>query len=77
MDLLDDSYEAYIPHFWKGSENIIKRDTSICYYDCTNYYFEIESSDNYYINEVTGEIIQGLRHMALVKNISWIKMVFL
>uniref|UniRef100_UPI0035E44616 IS1634 family transposase n=1 Tax=Ruminiclostridium cellobioparum TaxID=29355 RepID=UPI0035E44616 len=37
------------------------RDTSVCYFDCTNYYFEIESSDDDYIDEVTGEIIKGLR----------------
>ena len=37
------------------------RDTSVCYLDCTNYYFEVETYDDDYVDEVTGEIIKGLR----------------
>ena len=34
---------------------------SNCYYDCSNYYFETESNDDDYVDEVTGETIKGLR----------------
>ena len=30
---------------WKNSQKIIKRNTRVIYYDCTNYYFEIEDND--------------------------------
>jgi transposase len=30
---------------FKNSNNVIERNTSILYYDCTNYYFEIEQED--------------------------------
>jgi hypothetical protein len=61
MDILDDNYDAYIEHLFKNSNNVIKRDTSVCYFDCTNYYFECESADDDVVDEVTGEIIKGFR----------------
>lgn len=30
---------------WKNSQKIIERKTRVIYYDCTNYYFEIEDND--------------------------------
>lgn len=30
---------------WENSRKIMKRDTRVIYYDCTNYYFEIEDND--------------------------------
>lgn len=30
---------------WENSQKIIRRDTRVVYYDCTNYYFEIEDND--------------------------------
>lgn len=33
----------------------------MCYHDCLNYYFEIETNDEDYVDEVTGELIKGLR----------------
>ena len=61
MDILEQNYDEYISHLFDYSNRIIPRDTSVCYFDCTNYYFEIESSDEDYVDEVTGEIIKGLR----------------
>ena len=61
MDLLQEHYEEYISHLFEKSCNIVKRDTSVCFYDCTNYYFEIETDDDDYIDEVTGEAVKGLR----------------
>lgn len=61
MDLLEKDYDGYLEHLFTNSNSIIKRDTSVCYFDCTNYYFEIETEDDEYIDEVTGEILKGLR----------------
>ena len=61
MDILEKNYDGYLEHLYQNSENIIKRNTSVCYFDCTNYYFETECEDEEYIDEVTGEILEGLR----------------
>lgn len=61
MDILEGHYDDYISHLFQKSCNIIKRDTSVCFYDCSNYYFEIEAEDEDYIDEVTGEVVKGLR----------------
>jgi transposase len=61
MDILQKHYDEYISHLFEKSCKIIKRDTSVCYYDCTNYYFEVETDDKDYVDEVTGEVIKGLR----------------
>ncbi len=61
MDILQDHYEEYIAHLFEASCGIVKRDTTVCFYDCSNYYFEIETDDEDYVDEVTGEIIKGLR----------------
>lgn len=61
MDILEEHYDEYISYLFDKSNNIIKRNTSVCYYDCSNYYFEIETEDDDYIDEVTGETIKGLR----------------
>lgn len=61
MDILQEHYEDYISHLYNASCRIVKRDTSVCFYDCSNYYFEIESDDDDYADEVTGETIKGLR----------------
>lgn len=61
MDLLEDNYDNYLEHLFINSGNIVKRDTSVCYFDCTNYYFESEDEDDEYVDEVTGEILKGLR----------------
>ena len=61
LDVLYQNYDAYLEKLYDGSNNVIERDTSVCYFDCTNYYSEIEQEDNDYIDEVTGEILKGLR----------------
>lgn len=67
MDLLEAHYDDYISHLFEKSKNIVKRDTSVCYYDCSNYYFEIESPDDDYVDEITGEIIKGFRKYGMSK----------
>ena len=61
MDLLQEHYDEYISHLYEKSCSIVKRNTAVCYYDCPNYYFEVESPDEDYVDEVTGETIKGLR----------------
>ena len=61
MDIMQDHYEEYISHLYETSCRLVKRDTSVCFYDCSNYYFEIETDDEDYVDEVTGEVIKGLR----------------
>jgi transposase len=61
MDLLEEHYDNYLEHLYTNSENISKRNTSVCYFDCTNYYFESEDEDDEYVDEATGEILKGLR----------------
>lgn len=61
MDILEQHYDDYISHLFKQSNTIVPRDTSVCYFDCTNYYFEIECDDEDYVDVVTGEVLKGLR----------------
>jgi transposase len=67
LDVLEDNYDKYLEHLFINSENIVKRNTAICYYDCTNYYFEIEDEDDDYVDEITGEIMNGLRKYGACK----------
>ena len=67
MDLMEKNYDKYITHLYDNSNNIVKRDTSVCYYDCSNYYFETEQPDDDYVDEVTGEKVKGLRKYGVSK----------
>lgn len=61
MDILEENYDSYLEYLFINSGNIVKRNTSVCYFDCTNDYFESESQDEEYVDEVTGEIFKSLR----------------
>lgn len=61
MDILEHNYDDYLDHLFQHSNEILPRDTSVCYFDCTNYYFEVETYDDDYVDEVTGEVFKGLR----------------
>lgn len=67
MDLLAENYEGYLAWLYKNSSSIVKRDTSVLYYDCTNFYCECEQPDEDIVDEVTGEVINGLRRFGLCK----------
>ena len=67
MDLMEENYDSYIRHLYEQSERVIKRNKSVCYYDCTNFYFESEAPDEDYVDEVTGEIIPGFRKYGISK----------
>ena len=67
MDVLETNYDDYLSWLFKQSNSVVKRDTSILYYDCTNFYFESEQPDEDVVDEVTGEIIKGLRKFGISK----------
>ena len=67
MDLLEDHYDDYLAWLYRQSDTIVKRDLSILYYDCTNFYFECEQADEEVVDEVTGEAVSGLRQYGFSK----------
>lgn len=75
---LDDLYRSLKPlleckedifkTIWENTKDAYNRDASTSYYDCTNYYFEIEYDDEDTLND-KGEIIKkGLRKRGPEKN---------
>lgn len=69
MDILIANSDAYLGWLYRKSNNVIPRDTSVIYYDCTNYYFEVERPDDEIVDEVTGEILStGLRQYGFGKD---------
>lgn len=60
MDILEENYDEYLSHLFESSNKVIKRNTNVCYFDCTNFYFEKESEDEDVYDEITGEPIKGL-----------------
>lgn len=64
LDCKEDLFQS----IWNNTKDTYNRDASTSYYDCTNYYFEIEYDDEDEINE-NGEIIKkGLRKRGPEKN---------
>ena len=67
MDILEDNHDEYLRWLYDKSNNIVERDSSVMYYDCTNFYCETETEDEQFIDEVTGEILDGLRRFGISK----------
>ena len=67
LDLIAENQEDYLAHLYKKSQNLIKRDMSVVYYDCTNYFFECEQADDDEIDPETGEVTKGLRRYGVSK----------
>lgn len=67
MDFLEEHYDDYLAWLYRQSDTIVKRDSSVLYYDCTNFYFECEQADDEIVDEVTGEVITGLRQYGVSK----------
>ncbi len=49
--------DEILTNIWENTKDKYKRDTSVSYYDCTNYYFEISYNDEDLIDE-EGNIIE-------------------
>lgn len=59
LEYLPAHYDEFMDSLFKGSSKVVKRNTSVCYFDCTNYYFEKEQEDEDVFDDVTGELIKG------------------
>jgi transposase len=46
---------------YKNSKKFMQRKERVIYFDCTNYFFEIEDNDKDFVDEITGEVKIGLR----------------
>lgn len=63
-----DCKERLLQAIWDSTKDTYSRDSSVSYYDCTNYYFEIEYDDDDIKNE-NGEFVKkGLRKRGPEKN---------
>lgn len=61
LSLLSEHIDMIQAQVWRNSQKILSRNTRVIYYDCTNYYFEIEDNDRDYVDRETGEVVMGLR----------------
>lgn len=61
LSLLSSHIDDIQARVWSNSQKTTDRNTRIIYYDCTNYYFEIEDNDEDYVDKETGEYIPGFR----------------
>lgn len=61
LSLLSSHIDDIQARVWSNSQKITDRNSRIIYYDCTNYYFEIEDNDKDFVDKQTGEYIPGLR----------------
>lgn len=61
LTLLSSYIDDIQARVWQNSQKLMRRNTRVIYYDCTNYYFETEDNDRDYVDMETGEVIIGLR----------------
>lgn len=61
LSLLSSHIEDIQAQVYLNSKKIIERRERVIYYDCTNYFFEIEENDKDIVDKETGEFIPGLR----------------
>ena len=67
MDILEEHGKEYIEWLYAKRQNIIPCDNTVMYFDGTNLYCETEQPDEDYIDEVTGEVMTGLRQYGASK----------
>lgn len=61
LSLMADHINDIQAGMYKKSKEFMERKELILYFDCSNYYFEIEDNDKDVVNRETGEIEPGLR----------------
>lgn len=61
LSLLSGNIDLIQSEVYRHSLNILPRRDKVIFYDCTNYYFEIENNDPDIIDKQTGEVTAGLR----------------
>lgn len=61
LSLLSSNIDMIQAEVYRNSLKIMPRRDKVVFYDCTNYYFEIENNDADVIDKETGEVTAGLR----------------
>ncbi|MGM9797574.1 MAG: hypothetical protein ACI3ZY_08400 [Parabacteroides sp.] len=61
LSLLSGHIDMIQAEVYRHSLDILQRRDKVVFYDCTNYYFEIEDNDPDVIDKDSGEIVLGLR----------------
>ncbi|MGM9830340.1 MAG: hypothetical protein ACI30C_09965 [Muribaculaceae bacterium] len=61
LSLLSGHIDMIQAEVYRHSLGILPRREKVVFYDCTNYYFEIEDNDPDMVDKETGEIVEGLR----------------
>ncbi len=61
LSLLSSHIDDIQAEVYKRSKGVMARRDRVIYYDCTNYYFEIEDNDPDTVDSETGEFVPGLR----------------
>lgn len=70
LDVIADGFDYIQKRLFKNSLKVVKRDTTVLYYDCTNYFFEIEQADPVAVKEDehgNKEKVTGLRQYGFSK----------
>lgn len=61
LSLLSNHIDDIQAQVYRNSLSVMPRRDKVIFYDCTNYYFEIEEADEDSIDKKTGEYIEGIR----------------
>lgn len=61
LSLLSSNIDLIQAEVYRNSLSVMPRRDKVVFYDCTNYYFEIEDNDEDAVDKRTGEFITGLR----------------
>lgn len=61
LSLLSSNIDMIQAEVYRNSLSVMQRRDKVVFYDCTNYYFEIEDNDKDVIDKETGEFVAGLR----------------
>jgi transposase len=70
LDVIADEFDYIQKRLFKNSLNVVKRDTTVLYYDCTNYFFETEQADPVVVKKDENGVetrITGLRQYGASK----------
>ena len=67
LDIISENSDYIQKRLYHNSLSAVRRDTTVLYYDCTNYFFEVEKPDPAVIDEKTGKTTTGLRQYGVSK----------
>lgn len=62
LSVIAEHFDTIQAELYKNSEKIIKRNTGVLYYDCTNFYFETEQEDDISNDEADAEGIAARKY---------------